>query len=159
VQIYVPRRVHDNSRPKEVEEGEQRVVETKTRKKVGIPKEIYPGECRWLHPQPKCYRSLALKSTESGAGAANRTMPTGRLDAKSLQKPRHWAEADIVLKVRPPDMQSNLGKHEELLCEGGTLISFIWPAQNPDLIGWQGVATVLAMDAVPRISRAQRWMP
>jgi len=42
-----------------------------------------------------------------------------------------WAEADIVLKVRPPDMQSNLGKHEvELLCEGGTLISFIWPAQS-----------------------------
>jgi len=31
-----------------------------------------------------------------------------------------WAEADIVLKVRPPDMQSNLGKHEVELLEGGT---------------------------------------
>jgi len=35
-----------------------------------------------------------------------------------------------MLKVRAPDMQPTLGKHEvDLLSEGGTLISFIWPAQ------------------------------
>jgi len=61
-----------------------------------------------------------------------------------------------VLKVRPPDMQSNLGKHEVELLEGGTLISFIWPAQNPDLLDRLAgrKATVLAMDV--RISRAQK---
>jgi len=57
----------------------------------------------------------------------------------------------------PPDMQSNLGKHEvELLCEGGTLIN----GQNPDLLDRLAgrKTTVLAMDAVPRIS-TKRWMP
>src|SRR5690606_19944922 len=52
-----------------------------------------------------------------------------------------------------------LGVHEvDLLREGATLIGFIWPAQNPDLM--QRLAarkvTVLAMDSVPRISRAQK---
>ena len=46
----------------------------------------------------------------------------------------------------------------ELLREGGTLISFIWPAQNPELMEKLAArkATVLAMDSVPRISRAQK---
>src|SRR5438046_8519686 len=42
--------------------------------------------------------------------------------------------------------------------EGGTLVSFIWPAQNPELLQQLAArkATVLAMDSVPRISRAQK---
>ena len=42
--------------------------------------------------------------------------------------------------------------------EGGTLVSFIWPAQNPELMQALAArkATVLAMDSVPRISRAQK---
>jgi NAD(P) transhydrogenase subunit alpha len=42
--------------------------------------------------------------------------------------------------------------------EGTTLVSFIWPAQNPELMQAlaQKKATVLAMDSVPRISRAQK---
>ncbi len=45
-----------------------------------------------------------------------------------------------------------------LLREGATLVSFIWPAQNPDLLKQLAArkATVLAMDSVPRISRAQK---
>src|SRR6476619_2166895 len=44
------------------------------------------------------------------------------------------------------------------LREGGALVSFIWPAQNPDLLHALAAkkATVLAMDSVPRISRAQK---
>src|SRR5205085_8123285 len=56
-------------------------------------------------------------------------------------------------KVRGPTAEE-IG----LMREGGTLVSFIWPAQNPDLLQSLAAkkATVLAMDSVPRISRAQK---
>ena len=63
-----------------------------------------------------------------------------------------WAKADILLKIRPPQ-----GDEVELAREGATLISLIQPAQNGDLLErWakRGV-NAIAMDAVPRISRAQ----
>jgi len=74
-----------------------------------------------------------------------------------------WGAADIVLKVRPPDM------HEvEFSPEGGTLISF-YPAKQLYLSNWQRVkATVLAMDAVmppavpedgcPKFDGKHRWL-
>jgi len=64
-----------------------------------------------------------------------------------------WAKGDIVFKVRGPSAEE-VG----LLKEGGTLASFIWPAQNPELMQQLAAkkATVLAMDSVPRISRAQK---
>jgi len=70
-----------------------------------------------------------------------------------------WSAADIVLKVRAPEEHPGLGVHEaSLLRAGQTLISFIWPAQNPELMEQLAAtgATVLAMDSVPRISRAQK---
>jgi NAD(P) transhydrogenase subunit alpha len=65
-----------------------------------------------------------------------------------------WGRSDIVFKVRPPDPQE-VG----LMREGGTLIGFVWPAQNPELM--QRLAakklTVLAIDALPRtLSRVQK---
>ncbi|MCL4160531.1 UNVERIFIED_CONTAM: hypothetical protein GTU68_051206, partial [Idotea baltica] len=65
-----------------------------------------------------------------------------------------WASSDIVMKVRQPD-EAEAGK----LGEGKTLISFLWPAQNEDLVSKlsaQKPGAVLAMDQVPRISRAQK---
>jgi len=64
-----------------------------------------------------------------------------------------WAASDIVFKVRGPS-PAEVG----LLREGGTLVSFLWPAQNPELMQLLAArkATVLAMDSVPRISRAQK---
>jgi NAD(P) transhydrogenase subunit alpha len=64
-----------------------------------------------------------------------------------------YGQCDIVLKVRAPE-----GEELGMLRSGQTLISFIWPAQNPDLLDTlteRGV-TALAMDSVPRISRAQK---
>jgi NAD(P) transhydrogenase subunit alpha len=64
-----------------------------------------------------------------------------------------------VLKVRAPEQQPRLGVHEaELMREGSALLSFIWPAQNPELMQRLKArrVTVIAMDAVPRISRAQK---
>ncbi|MGB1698581.1 MAG: Re/Si-specific NAD(P)(+) transhydrogenase subunit alpha, partial [Nannocystaceae bacterium] len=69
-----------------------------------------------------------------------------------------WAEADVVIKVRPPAPHPS-GRHEaDMLREGGTLISFIWPGENKELVGKLQArkATVLAMDCVPRITRAQK---
>ena len=61
--------------------------------------------------------------------------------------------ADVVVKVRGPEHSE--AKH---LRKGQTLISFFWPAQNADLLEQckDKGATVIAMDMVPRISRAQK---
>jgi NAD(P) transhydrogenase subunit alpha len=61
--------------------------------------------------------------------------------------------ADVVVKVRPPELAE-----VNALKSGQTLISFFWPAQNPELLEAAKArgATVVAMDMVPRISRAQK---
>jgi NAD(P) transhydrogenase subunit alpha len=99
---------------------------------------------------------------ESGAGAAaNFSDDAYRAvgvevvtDTRAL-----WRQADIILKVREPESHPALGVHEvELLHTGQTLIAFLWPAQHPELLqqlAAHGV-TALAMDSVPRISRAQK---
>src|SRR4029450_5279954 len=64
-----------------------------------------------------------------------------------------WSGADIVFKVRAPTRDE-----VQTMREGTIIVSFIWPAQNPDLLQSlaEKKATVLAMDSVPRISRAQK---
>ncbi len=143
----------------EVEAGEHNVVGTQTRRKVGIPKEIYSGECR-VAATPDTANVLQKLGfdvlIESGAGIAANFPDDAYRQAECQIVPdasNLWETADIVLKVRPPEIQE-----VELLPEGGTLISFVWPAQNPALLEQLAArkATVLAMDAVPRISRAQK---
>jgi H+-translocating NAD(P) transhydrogenase subunit alpha len=133
--------------------------------KLGIPKEIHSGEKRVAGTPDTLEQIIKLGyavAIEAGAGEAARFSDDAYRevgvevvgDTRAL-----WAQSDIVLKVRAPEPHPNLGVHEaELLPEGGTLISFIWPAQNPDLMGRLKArrATVIAMDAVPRISRAQK---
>lgn len=139
-------------------------METKTSMKVGIPKEIHSGECRVAATPDTAKRLMKLGFEvliESGAGALASFSDEAYQEAGCKiigDAPILWAESDLVLKVRAPEMRSD-GKHEvELLREGGTLISFIWAAQNPELVEKLTLrkATVLAMDAVPRISRAQK---
>jgi hypothetical protein len=64
-----------------------------------------------------------------------------------------WSAADIIFKVRAPAREEMA-----LLKEGAMLVSFIWPAQNPELMQALAArkATALAMDSVPRMSRAQK---
>ncbi|MBW4615919.1 MAG: Re/Si-specific NAD(P)(+) transhydrogenase subunit alpha [Desmonostoc vinosum HA7617-LM4] len=133
--------------------------------KVGIPKEVYPGERR-VAATPDTAKRLAKLGfdvlIESNAGASANFTDDAYIQAECQIVPDAstlWKEADIVLKVRPPQIHPELGKHEtELLRPGGTQIGFIWPAQNPDLLEKliARKATVLAMDAVPRITRAQK---
>lgn len=63
------------------------------------------------------------------------------------------AAADVLVRVRGPE-----AAEARALREGQTLISFFWPGQNPELleIAKERGATVVAMDMVPRISRAQK---
>jgi NAD(P) transhydrogenase subunit alpha len=132
---------------------------------IGVPKETYEGERR-VATTPEVAAQLQKLGfsvfVESGAGsAASFTDDAYRLaGATVVEDPRLlWSTSDIVLKVRPPAQNAALGQHEiDLLREGQTLISFLAPAQNPDLLqrlAAKGV-TALAMESVPRISRAQK---
>ncbi len=127
---------------------------------IGAPKETAAGEKR-VATVPEVVEKLIKLGfsviVESGAGdAANFSDDTYRAagaevvpDAASL-----WARSDIVFKVRAPSIEE-VG----LMHEGQTLISFIWPAQNPELMQQLGArkVTVLAMDSLPRmLSRAQK---
>ncbi|MGE0336255.1 MAG: Re/Si-specific NAD(P)(+) transhydrogenase subunit alpha [Gammaproteobacteria bacterium] len=133
--------------------------------RIGIPQEVHEGERRVATTPEVAARLIKLGFTvavQKGAGiAADLSDDAFRAvgvevidDARSL-----WAGADIVLKVRAPEAHPSLGCHEiDLLNESATLISFLWPAQNPDLMERLAArkATALAMDSVPRISRAQK---
>lgn len=133
--------------------------------KIGIPKEIHEGEKRVATTPEAAEKIIKMGfqvSLESGAGVGADISDEAYKEvgveivksAKAL-----WNDADIIMKVRPPERHPELAIDEsELLPEGGHLISFIWPAQNEDLMQKLAAkkATVLAMDSVPRISRAQK---
>lgn len=64
----------------------------------------------------------------------------------------------MCFQVRAPVFNPELGVHEvEMMKDAATLISFIYPAQNPELMNMlsQKKATVVAMDQVPRVTIAQ----
>ncbi|MEH6577221.1 MAG: Re/Si-specific NAD(P)(+) transhydrogenase subunit alpha [Amphritea sp.] len=133
--------------------------------RIGIPKEIHEGEKRVATTPEVAEQLIKLGfevTIESQAGlAANFTdeayQEAGVHIADSVTA--LWKTSDIILKVRAPETHPELCLDEvELLHEGQTLISFIWPAQNADLM--QRLAekkvTALAIDSMPRISRAQK---
>ncbi|MBS0611693.1 MAG: Re/Si-specific NAD(P)(+) transhydrogenase subunit alpha [Proteobacteria bacterium] len=126
---------------------------------IGIPKETFPGEKR-VASVPEVVEKLRKLGfqvlVQSGAGeAASIGDDEYRAAGASVvaDAVAVWSGADIIFKVRAPSREE-----VALLREGMTVVSFIWPAQNPELL--QALAakkcTVLAMDSVPRISRAQK---
>ena len=133
--------------------------------KIGIPKEIHAGEKRAAATPETVAQLVKLGyavAVEAGAGeGAQFTDEAYRTaGAQIVQDTRAlWSQSDIVLKVRAPAFNAKLGVDEaELLRDSSTLLSFVWPAQNPDLMERLSArrVTVIAMDAVPRISRAQK---
>jgi NAD(P) transhydrogenase subunit alpha len=133
--------------------------------KVGVPKEVRRGERR-VAATPETVGRLVklgfevLVEQDAGAGASFRDaeyVAQGAAIATGVRQV--WQETDLVLKVQPPEMNPDLNEHEaDLLREGGALISFIFPAKNQELIERlaKRKATVLAIDQVPRITRAQK---
>ena len=133
--------------------------------KIGVPNEIHKDEHRVALTPDTAGRLQKLGyecAIEAGAGARAKFTDDAYRDAGVTivaDTRQLWAESDIIFKVRAPEQNVALDTHEtELLREGGTLISFIWPAQNEALMEQlkSRKATVLAMDSVPRISRAQK---
>jgi NAD(P) transhydrogenase subunit alpha len=127
---------------------------------IGVPREVFQGEKRVATVPEVVEKLLKLGfrvAVESGAGeAANFTDDTYRAAGAEVvpTAAELWAKSDIVFKVRPPDLEE-VG----LLREGGMLVDFIWPAQNPALMQQMAAkrATVLAIDCLPRqLSRAQK---
>jgi NAD(P) transhydrogenase subunit alpha len=133
--------------------------------KIGIPREIHPGEKR-VATTPEVaaqLQKLGFSVTiESGAGAAANFADSAYAEAGvdiADDTRALWADSDIILKVRGPQMNQALNVDElELLHKGQVLISFLWPAQNQailDSLAAKGL-TAIAMDSIPRISRAQK---
>ncbi len=126
---------------------------------IGVPRETAAGEKRVATVPEVVEKLIKLGfkvAVESGAGdAANFSDDVYRAAGAEIIEGAAtlWAASDIVFKVRGPSAEE-IG----LMREGGTLVSFIWPAQNPELLKQLAAkkATVLAMDSVPRISRAQK---
>ena len=127
---------------------------------IGVPREIFPGERRVATVPEVVTKLIKLGfsvSVQSGAGElANISDEVYRAAGATIvpDAPALWSSADIVFKVRGPTA------HEVgLMREGCNLVSFIWPAQNPELMQQMAAkkATVLAIDSLPRqLSRAQK---
>jgi NAD(P) transhydrogenase subunit alpha len=128
--------------------------------RIGIPAETREGEKRVASVPDVVEKLIKLGftvSVQSGAGdAANFSDDAYRAAGATIVEgaAKLWAESDIVFKV-------GVATTEEvsLLREGGHLIGFIWPAQNPELMQQLAAkkATVLAIDCLPRmLSRAQK---
>ncbi|EPT06057.1 NAD transhydrogenase [Fomitopsis schrenkii] len=125
---------------------------------VGVPLETYPNERR-VAATPQNVTNLIKKGfkqvlVEKNAGAQAQFLDEQYKDAGAtlVDKQQVFAASDILLKVRPPASQETA-----LVKEGGTVISFLYPNQNKEIVDGLAArkANAFAMEMIPRISRAQ----
>jgi NAD(P) transhydrogenase subunit alpha len=127
--------------------------------KIGAPKEVFEGEARVAMTPDSALQLQKLGYDcviESGAGdaAGFRDEAYKAVGVEVVKTTAAlWKAADVIAKVRPPT-----DAEAKRLREGQTLVSFFYPAQNEALleIAKSKGANVIAMDMVPRISRAQK---
>ncbi len=132
--------------------------------KIGVVKEVHEGERRVATTPEVVERLMKLGYSvlvERGAGTSASYEDETYVEAGAeLADARQvWDASDVILKVRAPEDHPTLGTHElELTREGQTLIGFLGAAQNPDMLERFADRKVnaLAMECVPRISRAQK---
>ncbi len=129
---------------------------------IGVPKEILAHETR-VAATPKTVEQLIKMGfdvvVENGAGLLASFDDASFIEAgaKVADADTVW-QSDIIFKVNAPLKDDEKGIDEiDRIKEGATLVSFIWPAQNEVLMQQLSSKNinVMAMDAVPRISRAQ----
>ncbi len=129
--------------------------------RIGVPKELYDGEMRVaMTPDvTKLVMQLGYDvMIESGAGSLSKFSDDKYIEAGASvaeDAADLYEQCDLILKVRAPGQEQG---ELDLLKDGQHLISFIQPAQNEALMALlqEKNLTVLAMDSVPRISRAQK---
>ncbi len=123
---------------------------------IGVPRELLDNESR-VAATPKTVQQIlklgfeVIVEHDAGFKASFEDQAFAAAGAKVGDAAQVW-QADIIFKVNAPT-----DDEIALIKEEATLVSFIWPAQNPQLMEKLSAKkiNVLAMDAVPRISRAQ----
>jgi NAD(P) transhydrogenase subunit alpha len=126
---------------------------------VGVPSEIFPNELR-VAATPKTVKRLQKQGFEvhiqrnAGAKANFSDKDFEDAGAKLVNTAAEiYGQSDIVLKVKEPSLEE-----VAMMREGLVMLSYLWPAQNQELL--QKLAdkkvNAIAMDAIPRISRAQK---
>ncbi len=129
---------------------------------IGIVTEIRPEERR-VAASPSVVARLVKAgwkvAVEKGAGISA-SFPDSQYEAAGAElvdRVTAWGQ-DVVIKLRPPVLRDDGSSETDAMREGATLVSYLYPAQNTKLI--ERLATrkisALAMDSVPRISRAQK---
>ena len=127
--------------------------------KIGVPRETHAGERRVATTPDVAVQLIKLGfdvAVESGAGE-HASYSDGAYKEAGCEvlasRSDLWQQSDIILKVRAPEGDEAAGLRSDQ-----TLISFLWPGQNAELLQQltDSGATVMAMDSVPRISRAQK---
>ncbi|NNN98214.1 Re/Si-specific NAD(P)(+) transhydrogenase subunit alpha [Vibrio sp. B1-2] len=129
---------------------------------IGVPKETLTGETRVAASPSSVAQLIKLGfdvsiETQAGVLASFDDAAFEAAGATIVSTQDVW-NSDIILKVNAPIVDEKQSIDEvALIKEGASLISFIWPAQNPELMEQLSSKkiNVLAMDSVPRISRAQ----
>lgn len=126
--------------------------------KVFVPKELQDGETRVAATPETVKRMTRLNldvAVEKGAGLGSHIADDGYAEAGAslVSRDEGWAAADVVVKVNPPT-DDEVAKMKA----GALLISFVWSVQNADLAAKLAAqkVSVIAMEAIPRISRAQK---
>ena len=131
---------------------------------IGVVKEIHHGERRVaMAPSvvKQCIKTGHSVVVEQGAGViANFTDDQYKDSGAEILKTAEnvWQCAELVLKIRPPEENLETSKHEaDFLNKDSFLICMLSPERNPELL--ERIAktggTAIAVDAIPRISRAQ----
>jgi len=127
--------------------------------KIGVPREIHAGERRVATTPDVASQLIKMGfsvAVEADAGAAasysNDAYAAAGCDVVASANDL-WSQSDLILKVRAPE-----GDEEGLLRSDQTLICFLGPGQNPELLKklTESGGTAMSMDSVPRISRAQK---
>ncbi len=135
--------------------------------RIGIPKEIQPGERRIAATPTTVMKLIKLGfevviESNAGVGSDYTNSAYKEAGARIIENAKEiWSSSDLILKVRPPEENPALGVHEvDMMREGGTLVGFMWAGQNKELLNRLAKKKATVFRWIPcRVLRGRRrWM-